>query len=93
MTSSPGTEPPDPACELDWLLETSALATHPKGWPQPHEGSKRLGRMLTALMDHLGCALGALLIPHQRIRLVQVSNRVNRQWIEEALRGHLDSEK
>ena len=42
--------------------------------------------MMAALMDHLGCVLGALLIPQRNIRLVRVATRVNRQWVEAALR-------
>jgi len=42
--------------------------------------------MMAALVDHLGCALGALLVPHRHIRLVQVSARVNMPWVEGAFR-------
>jgi diguanylate cyclase (GGDEF)-like protein len=84
MNSSPGTEPPDLASELDWLLETSSLIAQPKDRPQAHEGSKGLGRTMTASIDHLDCALGALLIPQRHIRLVQVANPVNTPWVEDA---------
>ena len=46
--------------------------------------------MMAALVDHLGCALGALLVPHRHIRLVQVSARANMPWVEGAF-GRLEA--
>jgi diguanylate cyclase (GGDEF)-like protein len=42
--------------------------------------------MLSASIDHLGCAMGALLIPHRRVRLLRVSNRINLSSADEELR-------
>ena len=89
IDSSPGLEPPLPMADLDWLLEISMLATPPKGIPQLHDRTERMAHMMSALVDHLRCALGALLIPHRRLRLVRVSDRVDTQSAEEALR-HLE---
>lgn len=86
MNASPGPESPNPAAELDWLLEIGALATHHKDSPQPHDISSRLAHMLAALTDHLGCLLGALLIPQRHIRLVQAATRANTQWAVETFR-------
>jgi len=55
--------------ELDWLLEISVLATPPKGFPL-QDRSERLTRMMRALVEHFGCALAALLIPHSLITKV-----------------------
>ena len=87
MSSSPGAEPPSPAAELDWLLEIGALATLPNGLPQLHDRAERMAHMMSALVDRLRCALGALLIPQRRLRLVRVSDRVDTRSAEEALRG------
>ena len=76
MDSPESLDSADPAAELDWLLEISSPATNPNDSPQPHNSSSRLAHILAALMDHLGCILGALLIPQRQLRLVQVSNRV-----------------
>lgn len=68
---------PPPALELDWLLEISVLATAAKGSSRPHARSERLAHILTASINHLGCALGALIMPQRHLRLVQVSRRAN----------------
>jgi len=85
LNRSPSPRPPQPAAELDWLLEISALATPPQGLPQLHDRSERLDRMMSALVGHLDCAAGALLVPQRCLRLVRVSSRANTQGVEEAL--------
>lgn len=42
--------------------------------------------MLAALMDHLGCALGALIIPQHHLRLIQISHWADRPTADEAFR-------
>jgi len=76
-----GSEPPSPEVELDWLLQISTLGAAAK--TQRHD---RMADMMSASVDHLGCAAGALLIPHRRLRLIQVSHRVHSRWAEEELR-------
>ena len=80
-----GSEPPSPAVELDWLLQISALARSAKDPSQLHDRPRRMAYLMSALVDHLGCAAGALLIPQRRLRLIQVSNRVNSRWAQEEL--------
>jgi len=85
-SSSPSLVSSPPAVELDWLLEISALATAAKGFSRPHARSERLAHILTASITHLGCALGALIMPQRHLRLVQVSSRANPQLAEDAFR-------
>ena len=86
MNSRHGTEPAPLTVELDWLLEISALATLTKGLPQLRDPSARLAQMLGAAVAHLGCTLGALLIPDRHLRLVQVSQRLDPRSARDALR-------
>lgn len=86
MNSSLGRETPGPAAELDWLLEIGSLAAPPKGHPKPHDASRKLAHLMVALIEHLGCALGALLIPPRHIRLVQLSDRIDTRLAEGAFR-------
>jgi diguanylate cyclase (GGDEF)-like protein len=90
MTSRHSTEPVPLTVELDWLLEISALATLTKGIPPLQDRSARLGQILAAAVAHLGCTLGALLIPGRHLRLVQVAPRVNTRSVQDAL-SHLES--
>jgi diguanylate cyclase (GGDEF)-like protein len=86
MTSRHTSEPVPLTVELDWLLEISALATLTKGLPQLQDRSARLAQILDAAVAHLGCTLGALLIPGRHLRLVQVSPRVNTRSVQGTLR-------
>src|ERR1700722_2328564 len=86
MDSRHGTEPAPLTIELDWLLEISALATLTKGLPPLRDPSARLGQMLGAAVAHLGCTLGALLIPGRHLRLVQGSQRLDPRSARNALR-------
>ncbi len=86
MTSRHSTEPAPLTVELDWLLEISALATLTKGLPQLQDPSARLGQILAAAVAHLGCTLGALLIPGRHLRLVQIAPRVNTRSVQDVLR-------
>jgi diguanylate cyclase (GGDEF)-like protein len=86
MDSRHGTEPAPLTVELDWLLEISALATLTKGLPPLRDPSERLAQILGAAVAHLGCTLGALLIPGRHLRLVQVAPRVDPRSVHDALR-------
>ena len=86
MDSRHRTEPAPLTVELDWLLEISALATLTKGLPPLRDPSARLGQILGAAVAHLGCTLGALLIPGRHLRLVQGSQRLDPRSARNALR-------
>jgi diguanylate cyclase (GGDEF)-like protein len=86
MDSRHSTEPAPLTMELDWLLEISALATLTKGLPPLRDPSARLVQILGAAVGHLGCTLGALLIPGRHLRLVQVSARVDKRFAQGLLR-------
>src|ERR1700722_1270776 len=86
MDSRHGTEPTPLTVELDWLLEISALATLTKGLPPLRDPSERLAQILGAAVAHLGCTLGALLIPGRHLRLAQVAPRVDPRSVHDALR-------
>jgi diguanylate cyclase (GGDEF)-like protein len=86
MDSRHGTEPAPLTVELDWLLEISALATLTKGLPPLRDPTERLAQILGAAVAHLGCTLGALLIPGRHLRLVQVAARVDPRSVHDALR-------
>src|ERR1700722_3815326 len=90
MNSSHSTEPAPHTVELDWLLEIGALATLTQGLPQLQDRSERLAQILGAAVQHLDCALGALLVPDRHLRLVHVPQRVNTQPALDALR-HLEA--
>jgi hypothetical protein len=90
MNSRHSINPAPYTVELDWLLEISALVTLTKSLPPLQDRSERLAQILSAAVDHLGCTLGALLIPERQLRLVQVSRRVNTQPARDALR-HLEA--
>jgi diguanylate cyclase (GGDEF)-like protein len=90
MNSRHSTEAAAHTVELDWLLEIGALVTLTKGLPQLRDRPDPLSRMLRASVDHIGCTLGALLVPDRHLRLVQVPHRVNTQSAQDA-RRHLEA--
>jgi diguanylate cyclase (GGDEF)-like protein len=90
MNSRHSTEAAAHTVELDWLLEIGALVTLTKGLPQLRDRPNPLARMLRAAIEHLGCTLGALLVPDRHLQLVQIPHRVNTRLAQEA-RRHLDA--
>jgi diguanylate cyclase (GGDEF)-like protein len=72
---------------LDWLLSISALATPAKGAPDPHDRSARLEKMMSALVEHFGCALAALIMPQRHVRLIRPCDRDDASAADDALRA------
>ncbi|HXS26350.1 MAG TPA: EAL domain-containing protein [Steroidobacteraceae bacterium] len=69
------------ATELEWLAEVSpTLAESP--WPKPSTRREHLLQLLTAAVSHLGCMLGAVLVPARYLRLVRGSPTVSEAQAE-----------
>jgi diguanylate cyclase (GGDEF)-like protein len=76
--------PKEDAAELDWLFEVSAPAPTVDG-SALHNHREQLSRMLAASVEHLGCVLGALLVPDRHLRLVHAATGTPAGSAEEAL--------
>jgi diguanylate cyclase (GGDEF)-like protein len=76
--------PQEDAAELDWLFEVSALAPTVDG-SALHDHSELLSRMMAASVEHLGCVLGALLVPERHLRLLHAGKAGPAGSSEEAL--------
>jgi diguanylate cyclase (GGDEF)-like protein len=63
--------------ELDWLLEIGTLVAPAIGLRQRENRCARLAQLMAAAVEHLDCTHGALLIPGERVRIVEISKHIN----------------
>jgi diguanylate cyclase (GGDEF)-like protein len=59
------------AIELEWLLEMSQTLSEAESWPKPDFRRESLARILAAGISHLGCVLGAILVPKRHLRVIR----------------------
>lgn len=64
------------AAELEWLLELTQTPSDTGSWARSEDCKERLIRLLAAAVAHLGCTLGAILVPARYLRILQSSLEV-----------------
>lgn len=73
------------ASELDWLFELSRTHTENESNSRTEARKERLLRVLAATVSHLGCVMGAAIVPARYLRLVQGSPEMADRQAESVL--------